>query len=157
MANKGNIGLVTLSQNWQKLEDLIAEQVAGFSFTVGQTYYIQYRGNSDAYFVELENGEPTEETEGFMLPQNGKPMEYIPESGVTLYARSITSGVVNIAIKSEGGDTPSKDTEIIAVLNNTGYPITAGELVRFKQEWNSETQTMETSKLVFQTFQSDLT
>ena len=100
MANKGNIGLITLSQDWQKLEDLIAEQVAGFSFTVGQTYYIQYRGNSDAYFVELENGEPTEETEGFMLPQNGKPWEYIPESGVTLYARSITSGVVNIAIKS---------------------------------------------------------
>lgn len=92
-----NIALVEIGNEWVKLETAIGEIVDNFAFAEGTKYQLQFRGNAGALLIESAT-EPEEGTvDGFMLGQVSNTVEYEPASGVDLYAKAVTSGVINVA------------------------------------------------------------
>lgn len=84
------IGQVTLTENWQKLEDLIKAQVAGqsaFAFAAGKTYQLQGEGS---YGVRLCNASTTPQAlnDGERICQNQTAL-YEKEDGAFLYVKQI--------------------------------------------------------------------
>lgn len=82
-----HIAEVKVTNQWKKLEDLIAEKVEGFTFDSSKVYTIQNIGNSNANFIEKTTA-PKEEI-GFVKRANETPLVYTKTSG-TLYVKSCT-------------------------------------------------------------------
>ena len=55
-----HIAEVKVTNQWQKLEDLIKQKISSFAFENGKEYTIQNIGNSSANFIE-KTTTPTEE------------------------------------------------------------------------------------------------
>lgn len=102
------IGKVTLTDEWAKLVDLIQAQVDGqssFAFDTSKEYQIQVdtvKTNHDysAYFCSSAT-EPTEKDAGEHL-DNNLPGIYQPESGVDLWVKTTTTGMVKVSVSELG-------------------------------------------------------
>lgn len=92
-----NIALVTLSKDWAKLEDLIAEEVSGFAFDTANTYFLQYRGNSSAITFEGDNLPNSDDVDG-VLWNNKDFGEYKPDSSYDLYVKASMGGAFNVTM-----------------------------------------------------------
>lgn len=80
-----HIAEVKVTNQWQKLEDLIKQKISSFEFENGKEYTIQNIGNSSANFIE-KTTTPTEEI-GFVKRANETPLVYTKTNG-TLYVKS---------------------------------------------------------------------
>ena len=80
-----HIAEIKVTNQWQKLEDIIKQKVSDFVFENGKKYTIQNIGNSSANFIEKSNI-PTDET-GFIKQPNESPIVYTKTIG-TLYVKS---------------------------------------------------------------------
>lgn len=85
---KMHIAEVKVTNQWQKLEDLIAEKIEGFTFEGSKEYTIQNIGNSNANFIE-KTTTPTEEI-GFVKRANETPLVYTKTNG-DLYVKSFVN------------------------------------------------------------------
>lgn len=99
------IGKVSITNEWEKLEDLIKSQVSGqsaFAFDTDKKYSIQVdtvKDNNDnsAYFCNSAT-KPTNSDDGEHL-NNDLYAEYKPESGVYLYVKKAKSlGVIKVSV-----------------------------------------------------------
>ena len=99
------IGKVTLTDSWEKLEDLIKSQVNGqssFAFDTDKKYSIQVdtvkdNNNYSGYFCNSDT-EPANLDDGEHL-NNDLYAEYKPESCVYLYVKKAKSlGVIKVAV-----------------------------------------------------------
>ena len=80
-----HIAEVTATNQWQKLEDLIAEKIEGFTFDGSKEYTIQNIGISDVKFIE-KSSTPTNEV-GFIKRSNEAPIVYTKTKG-NLYVKT---------------------------------------------------------------------
>lgn len=99
------IGKVTLTDSWEKLEDLIKAQVSGqssFAFDTDKKYSIQVdtvkdNNNYSGYFCNSAT-EPANSDDGEHL-NNDLYAEYKPESGVYLYVKKAKSlGIIKVSV-----------------------------------------------------------
>ena len=99
------IGKVTITNNWEKLEDLIKEQVddqSSFAFDTSKKYSIQVdtvkENNNYSAYVCNSATEPANSDDGEHL-NNDLYAEYKPESGAYLYIKKAKSlGVIKVAV-----------------------------------------------------------
>lgn len=80
-----HIAEVKVTNQWQKLEDLIKQKISSFAFENGKEYTIQNIGNSSANFIE-KTTTPTKEI-GFVKRANETTLVYTKTRG-TLYVKS---------------------------------------------------------------------
>jgi len=84
------IGKITVSSTWNKVEDLIKEQVSGqssFAFEADKIYQLQCEGG---YGVRLCNtgSTPAQASDGEYL-SGAQTAQYRPQSGAYLYVRPL--------------------------------------------------------------------
>jgi len=82
------IGKVEISNEWQKVEDLVKEQVSGqssFAFLSETKYQLQCEGDYGARLCNAESA-PTEQKDGEMVLLSQTAI-YEPELGAELYTR----------------------------------------------------------------------
>lgn len=93
-----HIAEVTATNQWQKLEDLIAQKVSGFTFNSGKEYIIQnpYETNIYDLFIIEYNSIPSQDLRGFVKEANETPFIYTKTTG-DLYVRSKNKITIAIA------------------------------------------------------------
>lgn len=82
------IGKVKMAETWEKVEDLIKQQVGGqssFAFDADTTYQLQCEGDLGVRLCDSAM-QPTDSTDGMMIRGTQTAM-YKPGSATTLYAR----------------------------------------------------------------------
>lgn len=78
---------VVLNEDWVKLEDLIAENVENFTFSAGNTYFLQTDANdAKIRLAEVSSDTELSKADGLVL-RAGQTAEYIKASAYALYAR----------------------------------------------------------------------
>lgn len=80
-----HIAEVKVTNQWQKLEDLIKQKVSNFAFESGKEYIIQNIGISDVKFID-KSSTPTNEV-GFIKRANEAPIVYTKTKG-NLYVKT---------------------------------------------------------------------
>lgn len=91
-----HIAEVTVTDTWQKLEDLIKQKVSTFAFENGKEYTIQNQLNM-IYLIELDTT-PTKEN-GFYSGASKDPIVYTKTLG-DLYVRALSKSLLVVADNS---------------------------------------------------------